>query len=442
MIICALPANYSTKISGWKEYRLDFLDNLQKLQQQPDEQTILTVRAVTEGGKNDFPKQQKHKLYHKMIKKHNCLVDWEIQRYHTELYLPPANLILSYHNFSEFHPQTVAQIIEKSNQTPSKFVKLALPVNNYNQLNQIKKLIANSNKPVIWAGLGKLGKLSRILYKFLGATATFCGLTSQPTAPTQLTYQEVQKFRLDKITTQTAIGGIIGGSQVEHSLGLEFYNNYFSQNNFDAIYAPFSAEDFTDFWEWLHSSNSINFYGFSVTMPFKQKIAAKIGKKEPINLFLPCSNTSANTDITAFQKALSYFKIDQDDKILLWGYGGAAESFVLAAKNFQQKIYVDGRNKQKLQAFILKHNLHKATNSTKFQLLVNCTPVGATTLPVQPAKLPDFTKLLDLPYRNKPTELIKFCQKNSLAFISGQKFWQWQAEEQLHAFVKELKGNL
>jgi shikimate 5-dehydrogenase len=86
--------------------------------------------------------------------------------------------------------------------------------------------------------------------------------------------------------------------------------------------------------------------------------------------------------------------------------------------------------------------LHKATNSTKFQLLVNCTPVGATTLPVQPAKLPDFTKLLDLPYRNKPTELIKFCQKKSLAFISGQKFWQWQAEEQLHAFVKELKGKL
>jgi shikimate 5-dehydrogenase len=88
--------------------------------------------------------------------------------------------------------------------------------------------------------------------------------------------------------------------------------------------------------------------------------------------------------------------------------------------------------------------LKSATSApiSQYHLLVNCTPRGTSTTSLQQEMLPKFTKLIDLPYQKKPTELVQFCQQNSLQFVSGQQFWYWQAEEQLKYFIKQLKGKL
>ncbi|HCX73400.1 MAG TPA: hypothetical protein DHM37_06770 [Candidatus Cloacimonas sp.] len=442
MIICSLPADLNENITSWKEYRLDFLHSLNQFAQNVDKKTILTIREPDEGGKRHFAKTQKNIFYKKMIAKYDCLVDWEILKYDKKINLPSHNLVLSYHNFGKWEINQLENIIALANQLPARFLKLAIPINSYQQLGQIKKLIETSDKPVIWAGLGKLGKLSRALYKFLGAAATFYGLEKFPTAPNQLTRQEADKFRLKKLTANSSIGGIVGGEQVAKSLGLEFYNQYFNSHNYDAVYLPFYCDNFNDFWDWLQGSSG--FLGFSITMPFKEKIAKKLDQKQPINLFLPSSNIAANTDIIAFQKALTHLQINEHHKILLWGYGGTATTFLLAAKKFKENIYVDGRNKTKLQKFIKKFNLKSATSApiSQYHLLVNCTPRGTSTTSLQQEMLPKFTKLIDLPYQKKPTELVQFCQQNSLQFVSGQQFWYWQAEEQLKYFIKQLKGKL
>ena len=74
--------------------------------------------------------------------------------------------------------------------------------------------------------MGKFGKISRILFRHLGAEATFIGLPDNPTASGQSTPQEAEILRLNTITEKTKIGGIIGGEQVEHSIGIRYYNNF------------------------------------------------------------------------------------------------------------------------------------------------------------------------------------------------------------------------
>ena len=120
---------------------------------------------------------------------------------------------------------------------------------------ELSQIISNSNKPVIFAGMGKLGKISRILFRHLGADSTFIGLVENPTAEGQLTAEEAEFFKLNSITQKTQIGGIIGGDQVEHSLGIKYYNDLFTKEKLDALYLPFVTDEIDDLWNWINKAN-------------------------------------------------------------------------------------------------------------------------------------------------------------------------------------------
>jgi len=58
---------------------------------------------------------------------------------------------------------------------------------------------------------------------------------------------------------------------------------------------------------------------------------------------------------------------------------------------------------------------------------------------IQEIGIKNFKKVIDLPYQEKDTELIEFCQQNNLPYIDGKQFWQWQTERQLNKFLTEIK---
>ncbi|HHE39290.1 MAG TPA: type I 3-dehydroquinate dehydratase, partial [Candidatus Cloacimonetes bacterium] len=251
------------------EFRLDYNKNFTEFPDNLiDKKAIITIRDISEGGKSEILFSEKIEYYKKVIANHNCLVDLEINRYQ-KTSINPDDLILSYHNFSDtLRIEKLKEIINYSNSIPSKFLKIAVNIDKYSELFEISYLISKSNKPVIFAGMGKLGKISRLLFQQFGAVGTFVGLDFFPTANGQLTIKEVEKYYLQKISKSTKIGGIVGGKQVEKSLGIFFYNDYFRKNKIDAVYLPFVVEDLNDFWKWMEKSR-IDFYGFSITMPFK-----------------------------------------------------------------------------------------------------------------------------------------------------------------------------
>jgi len=428
----------------WKEFRLDYSQNLDLFPIEIiDDKTIITIRSKTEGGINYFDPRNKVKFYKKMISQKNCLCDLEINEIddHNISTIPAPNLILSYHDFSE-NCDSIAlkKIVEKSNLYSSAYLKIAVNVNKYSDLVRISEVTSLSQRPVIFAGMGKLGKLSRILFRHLGAEATFIGLSDNPTALGQLTTQEAKFYKLRSITKKTKIGGIIGGDQVERSLGLKYYNDLFKQKKLDAAYLPFVTNDFGDLWKWVYKTD-INFFGFSITMPFKKMI----GKMQNIpiaNLFLPKSDEMLNTDYTAFQRSTKYLRIKQENEILVFGSGATAETALLVLENFNNVILSSRKEfagKELAKKYERKFIQLQYLDDLKIDLIINCTPIGMNGEDfINVTNIKKFKKVIDLPYQIVDTKLIEFCKKNEIPFVDGKQFWQWQAEKQQEEFLKEI----
>jgi shikimate 5-dehydrogenase len=321
------------------------------------------------------------------------------------------------------------------NQIKARFVKIAVNIESYSALLEIQKLISQSNKPVIFAGMGNCGKISRLIHKFLGVEGTFVGLNENPTASGQLTEADVKMCHLQSINSNYKIGGIIGGEQIENSLGLVFYNDYFHKQGLDAFYFPFIVDDLDDFNNWLLNCKFQNrFFGFSVTMPFKQMIS----KDDKIcNLYLPRKNQFLNTDRDAIKSALKYLKIFETDRILVFGSGGSAKIILETLQNYSN-VFVCSRSFQEIENYLSVTEAKKQS----FDLLINCTPIGMDGEDfITETGIHNFKKLIDLPYQKEDTELICFCRKNSIPFVDGRQFWHWQAERQLIEFEKEIISN-
>jgi len=370
---------------------------------------------------------------------------------------------LSFHNLADnFKIEKIQEIIKLSNSIPSKFLKIAINIESYSDLLKIQFLISKSNKPVIFAGMGKLGKISRVLYKHFGAEATFVGLNDFPTANGQLTIKESEKYDLQKISKNIKIGGIVGGKQVEHSLGLSFYNEYFRKNTINAVYLPFAVENLDDFWNWINNSK-LDFYGFSITMPFKKEVGTRFKEQGTrksgfaalrhdrqnkefsiVNLYLPKINEFLNTDLIAFQKAFEYLQVQINERILIFGSGGTAETALFALQEFPN-IFISARNEKIEKELAFKYNSEyiPQINLSKesFELIINCTLIGMNNedfLKITNLKLP--VKIIDLPYTDKKTPLIQRCEQENIPFADGKMFWKWQAEKQLEKFMNVVQN--
>ncbi|MDP8268520.1 MAG: type I 3-dehydroquinate dehydratase [Candidatus Tenebribacter davisii] len=425
----------------WKEYRLDYSRDLHSFPSELiNDKTIITIRSKNEGGKYDFDLIDKIEFYSILVSKTNCLCDLEINEIdqHDISSIPAENLILSYHNFSEdIDYKKLKDIIKKLDSIPSKYIKIAVRISKYNDLIKITKLISQTTKPVIFAGMGKLGKISRILFKHLGADATFIGLPGNNTAEGQLIKEEVELFKLRSISANTQIGGIIGGRQVEQSLGIKYYNELFTKEKLDAVYLPLITDDFDDLWNWIKTSK-IDLYGFSITMPYKKKFGTQKGL-DAINLFLPKTDEMLNTDLIAFQRSLEILSIQKNYSILIVGSGATAETALQALNDFK-KVNIASRNELTGRALAQagKRNFISLNllRDCQFDLIINCTPIGTNKenlLRTFTLKLPK--SVIDLPYIQNNTLLITNCIENEVKFIDGNNFWILQSKIHQQRFI-------
>jgi shikimate 5-dehydrogenase len=275
-------------------------------------------------------------------------------------------------------------------------------------------------------------------------------MAGKETALGQLTLDEAETFRLKQITADTLLGGVIGGEQVYHSLELAHYNQLFVHKLLPAVYLPFAVHDLDDFWLWFsQASRSINFYGFSITMPWKRAFAnLLLADRDTINYMLPNRYLSGqpdsygNTDETAIRQALSYLDISQDDFILVYGTGAMAD---LTLQVLQPYLFVclAGRNTSKLEKLAFVHNRQQcnlAEGERKFSLVINCTPLGMQQESfMEITGTSDFAKAIDMAYGTRETKLISFCRERHKPHVSGEQFWKWQAAQQEAVFLPEIE---
>lgn len=144
--------------------------------------------------------------------------------------------------------------------------------------------------------------------------------------------------------------------------------------------------------------------GFSVTIPYKQKFVPHMYQISKEALEIGAINSvrvdagrfcGYNTDAEAFMATLGQMSLESD-RILLLGHGGAARAVLwgLANQGADLEIYFCGRNKEKVARFVEtcnrayggKHSIYPTLFGDigvddKYDLIVNCTPVGGMTCP-------------------------------------------------------------
>lgn len=457
MIIYSLPYKNTAFINEYihkfradlYEFRLDYAPD--SFNFNPDffnSNTILTLRDSNEGGKYNGELEAKLLFYQKMVKKFNCLVDCEYKLYRNfnKIELPSENLILSYHSLTaKTDFEQIETLVKDAKNIKFKYLKIAVNVTKYSDLLKLQKLSYLLPDKLILVGMGSLGKISRILYKFLGSQATYVSHKNFATASGQINLAEAKFYHIRNIDKQTLYGGIIGQKQIDKSIGLQYYNHYFRNEKLNACYLPFAVNNFQDFWNWLSNVNQDKFFGFSITMPFKKMFQLqKFNKYElkSVNLYIPSRDLVMNTDKIAFEQAFELLDISLEDEILLYGSGATAETALATLKNYRE-VTIASRNE--LVAYELAYNYNKKYGelpnlTTKtFSLIINCTPIGMAGedfFAETGLNLPQ--KFIDLPYTIEKTRLIRTCELYNIPFIDGKKFWHLQAKKQLKEFRKTI----
>ena len=272
------------------------------------------------------------------------------------------------------------------------------------------------------------------------------------TAEGQITADEYSMVVKDGIRGGEIVGGILGGEQVNQSLSVYYYNQYFIGNEYPYIYLPIPAMDANQAIEaiqWLKMFFVL--LGFSVTSPLKKSISSILGLHIPIVNTLVFSDDRAsgyfynrlldrfilctNTDALSLSEILKSKKIPQDASIMIYGTGATAEAFCKSIKQAGYTLYIDGRNKDRLAELREKFALESMVPKEVY-LLINTTPLG-----VDPnddvSFLPAFQSVMDLPYNlAQDTALIKYANEHNLESLSGWEFFELQFEIQLDLILQ------
>ncbi len=269
------------------------------------------------------------------------------------------------------------------------------------------------------------------------------------------------------ITGKTKLLGVIG-YPVEHSLSPVMHNAAIAHLGLDYVYLPFSIAP-ENLEIAIAGFAAIDIVGFSVTIPHKQAIIPLLSEITPIAQTIGAVNTvsrknhkwvGTNTDIEGFIAPLqTTYKQNWSQKVaVILGNGGAARAVVAGCHQLGfAKIYVLGRNVQKLQAFCdswsnpaIEKNLQVGTWDElaklipQADLLVNTTPIGmypqVNESPLSAeeiAQLPQGAIAYDLIYTPKPTQFLKLAEKQGAIAIDGLEMLVQQGVAALKIWLQQ-----
>ncbi len=234
------------------------------------------------------------------------------------------------------------------------------------------------------------------------------------------------------------------GSQTSKSLSPLIFNHWFNKYKIKAKYRYIEVDD--DRFEAVLAKKLLkkNTKGFNVTIPFKKKIFKHIDTKN-----LHAKNIGAvncvtvdgkikgtNTDWLGYLNSIKKLKIKKNKKILILGYGGAAQAIIYGffTKGYKD-VHVFNRSKKKITVsrvnkFTKKYSLIDK-HLKEADLIINTTPTNP--LKKNQTKLIRKTTIIsDIVYRPKETVFLKNFTENrkiyGISMLIEQAipcFYQW-----------------
>jgi len=224
-------------VAGLVEIRLDFLrdfdfdypDSLRPLLEEKQLPTIITCRAVSEGGRQYVDNRARLRLLVEGARNMADYCDIEAAHYEEAARLAPdfAKLIVSYHNFIETPPD-IDYIYERMTRLPAAIHKIATRAVSITDSLVTFRLLERARgegRKFISIAMNEAGLITRILGPSRGGLLTYGSLRrGGESAPGQLTCEDLQQtYRVHRLTRGTKVAGIIG-KPVAHSASPAMHN--------------------------------------------------------------------------------------------------------------------------------------------------------------------------------------------------------------------------
>lgn len=376
----------------------------------------------------------------------------------TAIAMPPElqHRISSLHDFQET-PKRLNEVLKMVAEFPGEPVKVATFCHSIRDSLRLLQLCRGRSE-IIVSPMGEMGLPARVLSLAHGSALAYAA-AGEKTAPGQLTLDEMKNlYRADKLTRKSRVYGVIG-NPVSHSLSPVLHNTGFIARRMNAVYLPFLVKDLRDF---LGAIQPLNIRGFSVTIPFKEKIVRHLDDCDPLAARIGAVNTvtvssngklyGMNTDYVGVLRTLQKRVHLHGSRVLIYGAGGVARAVafalaqegaipaICARRPAQARKLARAAGGEALERRHLRREF--------FDAIVNCTPVGmhprAAESPLRASEL-NCRLVFDTIYRPRRTKLLQLAERRGIETVSGVEMFlaqgmaQWEIWTEQRAPEKEMR---
>ena len=445
------------------ELRADLIDRnewseLNSFSLELDLDIILTLRKAIDGGQWTGDEQERESFFRMALNGRWAFWDIEdnarLPLLEREWLKKGGRFIVSFHDFQGV-PSDLAERLSRA-QGPATIVKAAVAVHgsaDFARFLHLADLLSPGDHVIL--AMGPYGTASRVLAEKLGNLWTYTSVSGL--SPSLGHYDPVTLstlYRFNRLTPQTKLLGIIG-NPVHHSKSPAIHNAGMEAAAFDGVYVPFLTDDLDAFFE---IAQKLGIQGFSVTIPFKEKILAFLDHLTPAVQAIGACNTvwkeadgwhGDNTDAQGFLAPLEELWGPNlaGKRVTVIGTGGAARSIIWALKTAGAEILVLGRNIAKAE--VLATELGASWGplaaeslpliSTHDDLIVQTTNVGMGELEGQnPLDWYEFhgaEVAYDIIYVPERTAFLQAAEASGCRILLGKDMLLHQAIAQFYRFT-------
>lgn len=438
---------------GYVEIRLDAApsDERERFAARFDRATlrpsiIATLRPAEQGGLRNIDRDERIAFWRKYADRFEIIdveCDITAEVHHS------GRRIVSRHFLERTHPDLTDEFRRLAD-LGADIVKIAVAADYLADATDVWKLLdaavraenmqhAEANVPVIPIAMGESGRWTRILGPAYGGYLTYASdTTAEPTAAGQYDAATMTDlFRIDAISRQTAIYGIIG-QPVNRSLSPWMHNAAFAATGIDAVFVPIETATLDPVFSGLIGECGLPIAGLSVTMPHKVAVIEHLDQLDETAAAIRAVNTvkrspdgnsiGFNTDAIGFERPLRRVVGDLSGlRVAIAGGGGAARACVhtLASAGAEPVLFVrdtvkTAENFPHCDVRDISKLAHEIAN---FDIFVNATSIGMSgnndRLPVNESHLGGLRCVFDLVTRPDDSELIAAAKRNNVPSISG-----------------------
>jgi 3-dehydroquinate dehydratase/shikimate dehydrogenase len=471
----AVPVVSDLEGVDWLEVRADLVGELDaaRLARLFPGKLLYTLRSRAEGGGSEGTPERRRQRLIEAAGRYDY-VDLEAARDLTPEILkgvPLEKRVISWHGPAPGLDGLTATF-ERMAAVPAALYKLVPTAAQAGEEVQAILLLASLGRRDVAAfAAGAIGAWTRLVAPRLGAPVVYGSLGDVPGAPGQISIERLRRdYGLPELPPVEALFGIVG-KPVTHSLSPRIHNAAYRALGIPAVYLPFHAESFGDFWlEVMENAGleaiGLAIRGLSVTAPFKESALAVCGAESPLVSLIGAANT-----LVCNQGVWEAEATDPDGVVLplrdrglaiegmevaVVGAGGAGRSAAAGLDRAGARVTMFNRDPERGKSsaeYLSSKQLHVTfrpladLDPSQFDLLVNATSLGRGAddpLPFDVSGLRAGAVVIDLVYfTDRPTRLLVEAAARGAVAIDGREVLVDQARGQFRLMTgRELPLDL